>query len=41
MQIEVDSELNFRLGDEEATALIFLPEIQWATFSEPNIIHAY
>jgi hypothetical protein len=41
MQIEVDSELQYRVAEEGAEPLIFLPHINWATFSEPNIIDAY
>jgi hypothetical protein len=40
MRFEIDSELHCRViqGNEP---LVFLPDVNWATFSEPNIIHAY
>ena len=41
MSISVDSELRYRVHDENAEPLIFEPQVDWATFSEPNIIHAY
>jgi hypothetical protein len=41
MEIEIDSDLNMNLHDDEAIPLIFSPTIQWAEFKEPNIIHAY
>jgi hypothetical protein len=41
MRIDVDSELQYRVVEEGAEPLIFLPKIDWATFSEPNIIDAY
>lgn len=41
MHIEVDSELKCRIGEEGADPLVFQPHINWATFPEPNIIHAY
>ena len=41
MHIEIDSELRFRVGEEGAEPLLFEPHINWLTFEEPNIIHAY
>ena len=41
MNIEVDSELRCRVGEEGVEPLVFQPHINWATFTEPNIIHAY
>ena len=41
MLIEVDSELRYRVDEEEAEPLVFEPHINWATFTDPNIIHAY
>lgn len=41
MRIEVDSELRCRVEDAGAEPLVFQPQINWATFSEPNIIAAY
>jgi hypothetical protein len=41
MRIEIDSELKCRVVEEGAEPLMFEPSINWATFQEPNIIHAY
>jgi hypothetical protein len=41
MHIEVDSELRCRAREQGAAPLVFEPQINWATFKEPNIIHAY
>jgi hypothetical protein len=40
MRILVDSELGYHVNDE-AEPLVFEPHINWETFAEPNIIHAY
>jgi hypothetical protein len=36
----VDSELRYSV-EEDAEPLVFEPHINWETFTEPNIIHAY
>jgi hypothetical protein len=41
MQIEVDSKLRCQVKDEGAKPLVFMPDVDWGTFREPNIIHAY
>ncbi len=41
MNIEMDSNLNYHMEDEHARPLVFMPDINWAAFREPNIIHAY
>jgi hypothetical protein len=41
IQIDMDSELKYRVHEEQAKPLVFEPHIEWATFQEPNIIHAY
>ncbi|GIK41142.1 MAG: hypothetical protein BroJett011_49750 [Chloroflexota bacterium] len=41
LQIVMDSELRFRITEPEAEPLVFEPQINWETFTEPNIIHAY
>jgi hypothetical protein len=41
MQIELDSELQYRVKDEGAEPLVFEPLIDWQTFAEPNIIDAF
>jgi hypothetical protein len=41
MQIEIDSDLKFRVEEEGAEPLVFEPHINWETFIEPNIINAF
>jgi len=41
MHIEVDSEMRYRVQEEATEPLVFCPQIDWKTFAEPNIIHAY
>jgi len=41
MRIEMGSELKYRVADEEAEPLVFVPHVNWVTFTEPNIIDAY
>jgi hypothetical protein len=41
MHITVDSELKYSVNEEGAELLVFEPHINWQTFTEPNIIHAY
>jgi hypothetical protein len=40
LHITVDSELRYSV-EEDAEPLVFEPHINWETFTEPNIIHAY
>ncbi len=41
LRLRVDSELRWSLADSDAEPLVFEPEVDWETFSEPNITHAY
>jgi hypothetical protein len=41
MNLDLDSELKYRVREEGARPLMFEPEVDWETFDEPNIIHAY
>ena len=41
IHMEIDSALGYRVAEEGAEPLVFLPDINWATFTEPNIIDAY
>jgi hypothetical protein len=41
IHIVVDSDLRYHIQTAEAMPLIFEPHINWETFAEPNIIHAY
>jgi hypothetical protein len=41
MQIVVDSELRYRINEPDAQPLVFEPQVNWETFTEPNIIYTY
>jgi hypothetical protein len=41
MHITLDSELRYSVNEKGAEPLVFEPHINWETFTEPNIIHAY
>jgi len=39
--ITLDSEMNFRISPEDAEPLIFSPQVDWGSFSDPDIIQAF
>jgi hypothetical protein len=41
VQIVVDSELNCRIVQGGPGLLVFEPEIDWSTFTDPTIIDGY
>jgi hypothetical protein len=41
MCISALSDLSNLVHDEGAAPLVFQPQVDWQTFTEPNIIHAY
>ena len=41
MRIVLDSDMKVSAVDERSTPLVFMPQIDWAHFSEPNIIDVY
>jgi hypothetical protein len=41
MHVDIDSELKYRVRERDARPLMFEPRVDWDTFEEPNIIHAY
>ena len=41
MRLTLGSDLKHQVDDGRARPLIFEPEIDWTTFVEPNITHAY
>ena len=41
LRMEMDRSMNVRLANADAQTLLFSPNIDWAHFDEPNIIHAY
>jgi hypothetical protein len=45
LQIEVDSQMKYRVqpdvGGQVARPLVFMPQVDWEAFRDPNIIDAY
>jgi hypothetical protein len=41
MRFVLGSDLKHQIFGGSTRPLLFEPEIDWATFSEPNITHAY
>ena len=41
LQITLDSNLRYQVHNEGAQPLVFEPHVEWVTFTEPNIIHAF
>jgi hypothetical protein len=41
LDFTVDSNLRYQVHQSGAEPLIFQPNINWDTFTDPNIIHAY
>ena len=41
MSMTVSSDVKVSIHDEDASPLVFMPQVDWQTFAEPNIIHAY
>jgi hypothetical protein len=41
MLLTIGSDLKHQVGKGSIGPLVFEPEIDWARFVEPNIIHAY
>ena len=41
LRFEMDGVMNYRLEDTDARPLVFMPDLDWDHFEEPNIIHAY
>ncbi|MEJ2570828.1 MAG: hypothetical protein P8Y98_09840 [Anaerolineales bacterium] len=39
--IEIDSELNYRVLDEEADPMIYVPMVDFETLEDPSIIDAF
>jgi len=39
--IELDSDMNFRIGPQGAEPLIFSPQVDWQSFTDPNILQAF
>ena len=41
LQIELDSRLKYRVMEETARPMVFMPQVDWEAFRDPNIIDAY
>ena len=41
LHLVVDHELRSHVEETKAEPLIFEPQLDWASFKEPNIVHAY
>ncbi len=41
MRLTVDSEMRYEAELAGPSPMFFEPQIDWPSFSEPNIIHAY
>ena len=41
MHFVVDSQMNYQVKAGGGEPLVFMPNIDWKTFAEPNIIDAY
>ena len=41
MTLEFDRQLNCLKKDTGSEPLVFSPDLDWANFTEPNIIHRY
>ena len=39
--ITIDSDMSFSVREDGAEPLVFMPQVDWETFAEPNIIDAY
>lgn len=41
LHLTFDSELDWRVAERGARPLLFEPDVDWQTFTAPNIIHDY
>ncbi len=41
LHLTIDSEMRISVREPQAQPLAFMPDVDWETFKEPNIIHAY
>jgi len=41
MHIEIDSDLDFRVREEGAQPIVFVPDVNLYGLDEPSIIHAF
>ena len=41
MHFMIDSAMGVSVRETQARPLVFMPDVDWDHFTEPNIIHAY
>jgi hypothetical protein len=41
MRIEIDSELNYSVGEEGADPIIFIPQVDFQKLEDPSIIDSF
>jgi len=41
MCMTISSNMQLIASDEGSAPLVFMPQVDWNTFTDPNIIHAY
>jgi hypothetical protein len=41
MLFEIDSDMNCKCGDGDCNPMIFVPEVDFKTLKDPNIIDAF
>jgi len=41
IRLAVDDELNYRILDGSPALLVFEPDVDWDTFTDPNILDGY
>jgi hypothetical protein len=41
LQIEIDSDLRYKVSDPEARLLVFVPSVDFSTLEDPSIIDAF
>ena len=41
MRLDLTSDMHFTTPPEMANPLVFIPHVDWETFTEPNIIHRF
>jgi len=41
MSMTISSSMQLIARDADADPLVFMPQVDWNSFTDPNIIHAY
>jgi hypothetical protein len=40
IELRIDSDMNWQ-AEKNPSLLVFQPQVEWSSFDEPNILHAY